>query len=392
LGSRCRRGRPPYKEDQNQHRQECLCYNLSEIVQRIALLFLGAGFLFGQTAENVLLVVNQESDVSKNIGDYYVLKRHVPLANVCKLKASTAEAITRDVFDREVVLPVAACIASKHIEDKILYIVTTLGVPLKVLPASATSNDGASVDSELALLYSDMHGRRHVLPGNIPNPYFNHSDATFRHADFPIYLVTRLAGYDFSDVSHMIDQSVAAHNRGKFVIDLKADDATPGNSWLQSAARALPKERVVLDTGKTVLYNQRDVIGYASWGSNDPDRKQRHLGFQWLPGAIMTEFVSTNGRTFTRPPDTWNIGTWTDQSTWFAGAPQTMTADYIHDGATGASGHTDEPYLGNTPRPDILLPAYYHGHNLAESYYLAIPALSWQNIVVGDPLCAIGKP
>ena len=69
-----------------------------------------------------------------------------------------------------------------------------------------------------------------------------------------------------------------------------------------------------------------------------------------------------------------------------------MTADYILEGATGASGHTYEPYLPFTPRPDLLLPSYYNGRNLAQSYYLSIRALSWQNIVVGDPLCAIGKP
>ena len=72
--------------------------------------------------------------------------------------------------------------------------------------------------------------------------------------------------------------------------------------------------------------------------------------------------------------------------------PQTMTADYIHEGATGASGHTDEPYLAMCPRPDYLLPSYYTGRTLAESYYSAIPALSWQNIVIGDPLCSLGKP
>ena len=32
------------------------------------------------------------------------------------------------------------------------------------------------------------------------------------------------------------------------------------------------------------------------------------------------------------------------------------------------------------------------GRNLAESYYLAILGLSWQNIVVGDPLCSLGRP
>jgi uncharacterized protein (TIGR03790 family) len=361
-------------------------------MHKICLMVCVAGVVLGQTAENVLVVVNQESPVSRRIGEYYVLKRHVPLDNVCKLKTSAEERIERADFEREIVLPVAACLASKHLVEKILYIVTTLGVPLKIPTSSTAANDGASVDSELALLYADMHGHRHALPGPLPNPFFNRRDAVFRHPDFPIYLVTRLAGYDFADVSQMIDRSLVARNTGKFVIDLRADNATEGNEWLRDAALALPKERVMVDDTKTVVYNERNVIGYASWGSNDRDRKERHLGFQWLPGAIITEFVSTNGRTFARPPENWNLGTWADQSTWFAGAPQTMTADYIHDGATGASGHTDEPYLAFTPRPDILLPAYYRGRNLAESYYLAIPALSWMNIVVGDPLCAIGKP
>ena len=69
-----------------------------------------------------------------------------------------------------------------------------------------------------------------------------------------------------------------------------------------------------------------------------------------------------------------------------------MTADYLLEGATGASGHVDEPWLAQTPRPELLLPAYYKGRNLAESYYLAIRSLSWQNVVVGDPLCSLGKP
>jgi uncharacterized protein (TIGR03790 family) len=230
------------------------------------------------------------------------------------------------------------------------------------------------------------------LPAGIRNPFFGKVAAVFRHPDFPIYLVTRLSGYDFADVKGIIDRALVARNRGNFVIDLKQLDSTPGNGWLRSAARVLPKERVIIDDTGKVLYNQRDVIAYASWGSNDPDRKQREMGFQWLPGAIMTEYVSTNGRTFTRPPETWKVGSWDDAKTWFLGSPQTLTADYVHDGATGASGHVYEPFLQFTPRPDILLPAYYHGRNLAESYYLAIPALSWMNIVVGDPLCALGKP
>jgi uncharacterized protein (TIGR03790 family) len=63
----------------------------------------------------------------------------------------------------------------------------------------------------------------------------------------------------------------------------------------------------------------------------------------------------------------------------------------LHDGATGASGNVYEPFLAGCARPDYLLPAYFHGRNLAESYYLSLPWLSWQGIVLGDPLCALAK-
>jgi hypothetical protein len=43
-------------------------------------------------------------------------------------------------------------------------------------------------------------------------------------------------------------------------------------------------------------------------------------------------------------------------------------------------------------RPEYVLPAYASGRNLAESYYLGMPFLSWQGVVLGDPLCALGEP
>ena len=51
-----------------------------------------------------------------------------------------------------------------------------------------------------------------------------------------------------------------------------------------------------------------------------------------------------------------------------------------------------DPETKKKVNPDLLLPAYYSGRNLAESYYLSMRGLSWQNIVIGDPLCSLGKP
>jgi uncharacterized protein (TIGR03790 family) len=247
------------------------------------------------------------------------------------------------------------------------------------------------VDSELALLYAKMTGAKFSRVGGVPNPFFMQRDAPVEHPRFPIYLVTRLAAWDVGEVKAMIDRSLAAHNTGKFVIDTRGGK-TEGDDWLRTAATLLPKARVTLDDTENVLYGQRDVIGYASWGSNDPARGRRWLGYRWLPGAIATEFVSTNARTFKRPPETWTFGSaWDDPAHMFGISAQGLSADYIHEGASGASGNAYEPMLRGCARPDYLLPAYFKGRTLAESYYVALPFLSWQGVILGDPLCSLGK-
>jgi Tfp pilus assembly protein PilF len=62
--------------------------------------------------------------------------------------------------------------------------------------------------------------------------------------------------------------------------------------------------------------------------------------------------------------------------------------DLVREGITGVSANVAEPLLDAIVRPQILFPAYLSGFNLAESFYLATPYLSWQGIVIGDPLCA----
>ena len=361
---------------------------------RLLLLLGFLSCLHAQTGENVLLVVNRKDPVSVQIGEYYRLKRAIPARNVCTLDTSPQEEIEWKTYVDQIETPVGACLKKAGLVESALYIATTLGVPLKIVGSEGkiTEAEQGSVDSELALLYAKLKGVKYQRRGAVPNPLFGKRDVPFRHPQFPIYLVTRLAGYNFNDVKGMIDRSLQATNRGKFVIDLRSDSDDEGDDWLRNAAIFLPAGRVILDETKNVLYGQKDVIGYASWGSNDKNRKQRWLGFQWLPGAIATEFVSTNGRTMKQPPDDWFYSTWQDRAHLWAGSPQGMAADLIHEGATGASGNVYEPYLAGCVRPDHLLPAYYEGRTLAESYYLALRFLSWQGIVLGDPLCSLGKP
>jgi uncharacterized protein (TIGR03790 family) len=358
-------------------------------VIRFSLLFAAVLPLWSQTGQQVLLVGNSKDLVSRQIVDYYRARRAIPASNICWLSTTSGEEVEWNTYEREIEIPIGGCLKKGDLEEKVLYIVTTLGVPLKIDGAvGGMMASRGSVDSELALLYSKLHGTKFERAGTIPNPLFSIRDRPFRHPQFPIYLVTRLAAYDFADVKAMIDRGLVAKNRGKFVIDAPNTLAGDGNSWLRTAALLLPPTRVVLEQTPKVVYGEQDVIAYASWGSNDINRKQRWLRFGWLPGAIATEFVSTNARTFKRPPDDWNISS----GKAFGGSEQGLSADFIHEGASGASGNVYEPYLVSCARPEYVLPAYFDGRNLAESFYMGLPFLSWMGVVLGDPLCSLGKP
>src|SRR5579872_4169231 len=256
--------------------------------------------------ERVLLVVNDNSPLSRKIGEYYALRRGLAPTNVCHIKTKPDEEISRQDYDRQIAKPIAAFLNKAGLAESVYYIVTTAGVPLKVLGTDGMDGTFASVDSELTLLYLDRKtGKPHTINGVIRNPFFGKRDRPFSHPEFPIYLVTRLAAYDFDGVKGMIERSLAASNRGKFILDLRGSDDEPGNDWLRDAAIQLPKDRVVLDETTEPVWDQTDVIGYASWGSNDRRHIRRFPGFHWLPGGIVTEYVSTDGRTFRKPPDKW---------------------------------------------------------------------------------------
>jgi uncharacterized protein (TIGR03790 family) len=368
-------------------------------IRALILLLLCGAPLFSQTAENVLLVVNDASAVSMEVGSYYAQKRGIPQSNVLRIKTTTDDSISREDFERQIESPIASWLTRNSAQDSILYIVLTKGIPLRIEGTTGKKNaTTASVDSELALLYREMAlGQKSLPAGPVENPYFLGEvslaqAAPFTHRDQDIYLICRLDGYDSEDIQGLIDRGFAPSKEGKILLDAKGSPAEIGNAWIQAAADRLSEmgfgDRVVLEKTSKVLTGIRQVLGYYSWGSNDPAIRMRHFGFEFVPGALAGMFVSSDARTFRTPPADWNVGGWDDKNTRYAGSPQSLAADIIHDGVTGISGHVAEPFLEATIRPDILFPAYMAGFSLIESYYLAMPYLSWQTVVVGDPLCA----
>ncbi len=352
-----------------------------------------------QTGDNVLLIVNQASTDSVRIAEHYARVRGVPQTQVVRITVdASADEIDRPVFDSQVQAPIGDWIRRHSAQDRILYIVLTKGVPLRIRGTTGRSGTTSSVDSKLTLLYRRLTGEDPSLIGPLANPYFlgNGQAAqakTFSHQEVDIYLVTRLDGYTVDDVLKLVDRGAAPVRQGRILLDQKASfDETGGNAWLKAAADWMAGhgfgDRVVLETTSRVLTGEKNVLGYYSWGSNDPSITMRAFGFDFVPGAIAGMFVSTDARTFHEPPAGWATGPWIDRTKFFANSPQSLAGDLIRDGVTGVAGHVAEPYLDGTIRPNILFPAYLSGFNLAEAFYLAMPFVSWQTVVVGDPLCA----
>jgi uncharacterized protein (TIGR03790 family) len=353
--------------------------------------------LISQTAENVLLVINESSSISMNVGMYYAQKREIQKTNILRIKTTREDSLEREDFSRQIEAPIASWLSRNSAQDRILYIVLTKGIPLRVNGDSGPDGTVASVDSELTLLYRKMVGRSIPTKGPVKNPYFLGNSAgtqarQFSHQEQDIYLVCRLDGYNESDIRGLIDRGFTPSKDGKILLDSKESLSDKGNIWLKQTAELLNQlgyqDRVVFENSSKVLTNEKNVLGYYSWGSNDPEIRVRHFGFKFVPGALAGMFVSTDGRTFAEPPASWTIGAWGDKAGYFADSPQSLAGDLIREGVTGVAGHVAEPYLEATIHPNILFPSYLTGFNLAESYYLATPYLSWQTVVIGDPLCA----
>lgn len=351
-----------------------------------------------QTSENVAVVINDASPESIQVGEYYVKVRAIPADNIIHIKTSTEEAVLPAVYVTTIQAPIANALARANLHDRILYIVLTKGIPLRIAGTFGQEGTVASVDSELTLLYRRLAGHNVLTRGRVDNPYFLGAKPlaearAFDRRNHDVYLVSRLDAFTVEEVKGLIDRASRAGRDGRVVLDQR--DALvnrTGENWLGLAAQQLTKaghgDRVVLETTPKPARDVSPVIGYYSWGSSDPQNRVRVVKMDFTPGALAASFVSTDARTFKEPPAGWLPTNTNQRSTWFGGSPQSLIGDLIREGVTGVAGQVSEPYLQSAVRPEILFPAYLAGFNLIESFYMAIPHLSWQTVVVGDPLVA----
>ncbi len=334
--------------------------------------------------DDVGIIVNTNSTISRTIADYFVTARSIPRLNIIPVTVPEYEEIDSVAFEA-LRLQVEAYLQSHSLTTTINYLVTTKGLPLKVNRGSTFSPTSASssVESELALLlgpYSQSIGQA----GHMSSPFYNQADH-FSRARYGIYLVTRLDGYTLEDVENLIDRggpNTTVNAGALYLLDQDPSSVVIYLNTYMGRARDIliaRSKNVRLNTDSVYVTGQTDVVAYVSWGSNDryadlfTDHAIPHN--TWARGAIAETYVSTSARSFSFPP----------------AYGQSLIADLVAEGVSGAKGYVYEPYASAMANASILLDRYTSGYNLAESYYMASMYLSWMDVIVGDPKTSISQ-
>jgi len=119
-------------------------------------LLAGTPAAHAQSAENVAVVVNDLSPESRRIGEHYARTRGLPASNVLRIEAPAEEQVERHVYLSSIERPLASAIGKAGLQDRLLYLVLTKGVPLRIAGTIGLKGTLASVDSELTLLYEPL--------------------------------------------------------------------------------------------------------------------------------------------------------------------------------------------------------------------------------------------
>jgi len=347
------------------------------------LLVPAAGLFAGGSGLNVVVVVNQNSTNSVQLGNYYCEKRGVPPQNLLRITNWTGGNVewTTSDFTNSLVNPLLSMLSSRGLTNQIDYVVLSMDFPYRVVQGGAQSGQNSTT---AALFYGfktdDCTGDcPEGIPGcNLPAASSNAyaaSEGIFRQTP-PIaagsnsWLVTMLTSSSLAQAKAIIDRSMAG------------DGAFPTQTVWLAKTTDLARNIRYLEFDNTI-FDARVAGDFSIQRTNldSPYGLTNLLGYQTglagfnillnalVPGAIADSLTSYAGALYE------NTG-------------QTTLLAFMNAGACGSYGTVTEPcaYLQKFPSPQDYF-YQYRGFSLAECYYMSL-ANPYQGLIVGEPLAA----
>lgn len=383
----------------------------------IAALFAGLGLtpVYPETpvatpaATEVAVVYSRRIPESQAVAHHYATLRGIPTNQLIEIEVPAGEIISRQDFERRIEAPIRTALTDRRLLQlnailrpatpdrpggfrytcsggSVRYLVMTWGLPYRIAPDSglrestngippALQRNEACVDNELALLPA---AGSYALTGPLLNRLaYGATNPTVLRPSNQLLMVTRLDGPTPALARQLVDRALQAERDGvwgRAYFDLRSitGDYAQGDAFITNAAVAsrIAGLEVDVDTLPETLplsYPLSHVALYAGWYAYSAEGPFARPDVEFVPGAIAYHLHSFSAMALRSTNQTW-------------------AGPFIARGATATLGCTDEPYLTFTPNVGIFVSRILAGWTWGEAAYASLPALSWQTIILGDPL------
>lgn len=357
----------------------------------------------GQLAR-VVILSNANMPESVRLAEYYARVRGIPRERIVALPLSGEETVSwrefvttlwqpfqelcmgRGWIEAIAMTPMDAAGRRKHVvfEHSIDYLVICRGVPLRIAHDPALvdekellangkrqefATNQASVDNELALVGVGAG----PIMGFVPNPLYGAGEPSLRTGP-RVVKVMRLDGPDWDSARSLVDQAIAGERYGiigQAYVDM-GGPYSPGEAWFEEVVGELSRMGfpLVVDRRPTLVDQSSRFdapVMYFGWYSDRVDGAFKLPGLRLPAGALAYHLHSHSANTLRDAGKGW------------AGPLAKL-------GAAGTLGNVYEPYLVLTQHPALWLKHLLRGGCLGDAGYYAMPALSWQTTLLGDPL------
>src|ERR1035437_539034 len=353
---------------------------LTGLLLMVVAVFVAGTVWAGGSGLNVIVVVNQNSTNSVQLGNDYCEQRGVPPQNVLRMTGWSGGAIdwSRSSFETCLRDPLLALLVGRGLTNQVGYVLLSMDIPYRV----ADNDNFTSTTS--ALFYGFKTNGPPPLPPecipgtcSLPDASFNSyafSELPFREAPpdtapTNAFLAMMLTDTSFAGAELILARGVAS------------DTTFPTPAvYLAKTSDASRNVRYV-EFDNTILSSRVRGDNALSRTNTDSTSATNLLGLQ------------TGLATLTLPTNAFAPGAMGDSLTSYAGvlfenSGQTTLLSFLHAGAAGSYGTVTEPcnYLQKFPDPRNY---FYQcrGFCLAEAYYQSVQN-PYLGLLVGEPLSA----
>ncbi len=333
----------------------------------------------GDSGLNVIVVVNQNSSNSVQLGNDYCEQRGVPPQNLFRMTDWTGGAINWQQGDFESYLlnPLLAMLSSRGLTNQAGIVLLSMDIPYRVI------NDDSQNGTTSALFYGFKTNTAPPPGMGLPDSCSLPVDSTnsYAYSELPFALAEPATAATNAFLAVMLTDTNLAQAEATLARGVASDSSFPPETvWLEKTS----------DTARNVRFILFDNAIQECRARNNNAVRRTNSDSTALTDALGLDTGLTD---FSLPADAFLPGAVADNLTSFGGyilenSGQTPLLAFLEAGACGSYGTVVEPCNYTYKFPDPMVYFYRNrGFCLAEAYYQSLPN-PYEGLMVGEPLSA----